>query len=68
MITLEYSEEQGAFHNNRGETEENTNGYKTLGKVSENDSFRFVEYIRGFGVDKPKFDLVKEVFDNIFGE
>lgn len=67
-IILEYSEEQGAFNNNRGEVGESTNGYKTLGEISENDSFRFVEYIRGFGVDKPKFDLVKEVFDNVFGE
>ena len=65
-IILEYSEEQGAFHNNTGETGENTNGYKTLGEVSEDASFKFVNYIRGFGVDKPKFDLVKEVFDNIF--
>lgn len=66
-IILEYSEEQQAFHNNTGETGENTNGYKTLGEVSEEDSFKFVQYVRNnFGASPITYDEIKELFDNIF--
>lgn len=66
-VTLEYSEEQQAFHNNRGETEENTNGYKTLGIISEDDSYKFVKYItNNWGVNPTTYNEIKELFDNIF--
>lgn len=66
-VILEYSEEQQAFHNNRGETGENTNGYKTLGEVSEEDSFKIVQYVRNNCVANPStYDEIKELFDNIF--
>ena len=66
-IILEYSEEQGAFHNNRGDTGENTNGYKTLGEVSEEYSFGFVQYIRRYYIHKKiTFDEMKELFDRYF--
>lgn len=64
---LEYSEEQQAFHNNTGDRQENTNGYKTLGKVSFGDSFKFVEYVRGFEIkSKISYNEIKELFDDNF--
>lgn len=66
-VILEYSEEQQAFHNNTGETEENTNGYKTLGEISEKDSFKFAQYVRNnCGANPITYDEIKELFDNIF--
>ena len=68
-IILEYSEEQQAFHNNTVETGENTNGYKTLGEISEEWSFGFVQYVRRYFVHKIlTFDDVKELFDNYINQ
>lgn len=67
-VILEYSEQQQAFHNNTGEKGENTNGYKTLGQVSEDDSYIFVKYVRNnaFGANPTTYNEIKELFDNIF--
>lgn len=68
-IILEYSEEQQAFHNNTGDTGENTNGYKTLGEVTEDYSFGFVQYVRRYFVHKRlSFCEVKELFNNYFNQ
>lgn len=63
-VILEFSEQQGTFHNNRGETEENTFGYKTLGETSEEYAYGFVQYMRRYFVHKQlTFLEVKELFD-----
>jgi hypothetical protein len=61
-MVLEFSEEQQAFHLNIGDYEENSNSYKTLGVVSEDN--RFTTYFRRSypGTDYT-FEFVKKEFD-----
>jgi hypothetical protein len=62
-LILEYSEEQGAFHNNRHDREQNTNGYETVGFIGEVNSYKFVDYFRKeYGYDKHSIDFVIEKF------
>lgn len=66
-VILEYSEEQKCFHNNIGNTEENTNGYKTLGEVSKLNSTVFIRLInRKYPNRNVTFEKIKEEFKNIF--
>lgn len=46
MIKLEFSEEQQAFHFNRGEHIENSNGYKTILKGNINEINPILEKLK----------------------
>lgn len=62
-IILEYSEEQGAFHNNDGD-QEHDNGYRPLGECTQDESSDFITFIRkNYFNMKLRFDHVKELFD-----
>ena len=66
-IILEYSEEQGAFHNNDKIVIGHSFGWKPLGEISEEESFGFVQYIRRYFIHKNiNFEEMKELFDNYF--
>jgi hypothetical protein len=68
-LILEYSEEQGVFHNNRHDSEQNTNGYETVGFIAEDNSYKFVDYFRKeYGYDKHSIDFVIEKFMDFTGE
>jgi hypothetical protein len=61
-MVLEFSEEQQAFHLNTGDYEENSNSYKTLGVVSEDNLFT-TYFRRGYPGTDYTFDFVKKEFD-----
>lgn len=69
QVAYEYNEASGLFHENIGETKEDTNGYKTVCHTTyaEIDKFRpvknvFVDILTLRGITAPTFEEVSKLW------
>lgn len=66
LYLLEYSEEQRCFNFNNGNSEENSHGYKSLGKHTWEECTAFIEYMKNKynDSDYPLLDEVKKDYSS----
>ncbi len=65
MTKLEFSEEQQAFHFNRGEHKENSNGYRTILEDSEENIKPILNKLKDIrDTQKLTFKKIEEVLKN----
>ncbi len=65
MIKLEFSEEQQAFHFNRGEHVENSNGYKTILEGTLDEVNPILEKLKDArDIKRLTFSKINEIINN----